>query len=51
MAIIVTASCIPMFAQGGGNPLDNKCDCTVNTTYNIDICIAGTTYNVDVKFC
>jgi hypothetical protein len=50
MAIIVTAACVPVFAQSGGNPLTNKCDCTVNATYNVDICIAGTTYNVNVKF-
>lgn len=51
LAVAIAIAAAPSFAQGGGNPLDNKCDCTVNVTYNVDICIAGTTYNANVKFC
>jgi hypothetical protein len=30
---------------------DDACTCTVNKTYNVDVCIDGTTYNLDASFC
>ncbi|MEY3385620.1 MAG: hypothetical protein RIR53_431 [Bacteroidota bacterium] len=51
MVVIIAAAIVPVYSQGGGNPLNNKCDCAIDKTYNVDVCIAGVTYNVDLKFC